>query len=77
MSDSVVIISYQPESHFWFVGDDESQVFSSAAGEYVSVDDPAFTSWLSDIKQPSRIVNEAELIEVLENASVGTGSLTA
>lgn len=66
---------YIPSDHFWFVSGDETRVFSSAAGEYVAVDDSAFTEWLSPIKQPSRILNEAELIEVLENAGVNPGSL--
>lgn len=71
------MIFYQPEAHFWFVGGDKTRLFSSAIGDYVAADDPAFTEWLSETKQPSRILHEAELIEVLENVSVDPGSLKA
>lgn len=75
MISTLIVLTYQPEAHFWFVGGDETRLFSSAAGEYVAADDPVFTEWLSPIKQPSCILNEAELIEVLENAGIDPGSL--
>lgn len=47
---------FDPRNWFWFVGDDESKVWSSAAGDYVEE---------YDSSRVSRIANEIELYDVL------------
>jgi hypothetical protein len=61
---------YNPANWYWFVAGDETRVFSSAVGNYVSADDPAFLAWKADGNTPTRIVSEAELGEVLADARV-------
>jgi hypothetical protein len=62
--------TYNPANWYWFVGGNEAQVFSSATGNYVPADDATFLAWKADDTMPSRILNEAELGEVLADARV-------
>lgn len=57
--------SYDPFNWYWMVGGNEAQAFSSASGNYVQADDATFVAWKSDGTAPTRILNEAELGEVL------------
>jgi hypothetical protein len=57
--------TYDPFNWYWIVAGNEAQAFSSTAGNYVSADDAAFVAWKSDGTTPTRILNEAELGEVL------------
>lgn len=50
---------------FWFVGQDESQVFSSAVGAFIPVDDSNFIEWLSSGNLPTHISDNQELADVL------------
>jgi hypothetical protein len=50
---------------YWIVAGDESRVCSSAAGDYVLPTNAAYVAWRADGTLPTRIVNEAELGEVL------------
>lgn len=61
---------YNPANWYWIVGGNETQVFSSAAGDYVPADDPAYLAWKADGTEPSRILNDIELGEVMANARV-------
>jgi hypothetical protein len=53
---------YNPAAWYWSVN---GQIFSSAAGNFVPVDDAAFLEWKADGTLPTNIASEAELGEVL------------
>lgn len=57
--------TYNPASWYWVVNGSTSQVYSSAAGDYVPIANTAYVAWLSAGNIPSRIGSEAELGEVL------------
>lgn len=61
--------TYDPTNWYWFVGGDETKAFSSASGDYVPADDPAFLAWRVD-GNPTRIDTEDNLADVLASASV-------
>jgi hypothetical protein len=61
---------YNPSNWYWIVGGNEAQVFSSASGNYVPADNATFIAWKADGTTPTRILNEAELGEVLADARV-------
>lgn len=44
---------YDADDWFWFVDGDTTRVFSSAAGAYLSLSDPAFVAWSADGTAPS------------------------
>lgn len=50
---------------YWIVAGDETRVWSSRLAAYVLVSDPAYSQWIADGNLPTRIVNEAELWDVL------------
>lgn len=54
-------VDYTPQDWFWVVGNDESRVYSSAARAYVDM--------LPEGRQFTRILNEAELWDVLRQAA--------
>lgn len=56
---------YNPYDWYWKVAGSTTQVYSSASGDYVPVDDAAFVAWKSDGTVPTNIVSAAELGEVL------------
>ena len=56
---------YTPENWYWKVAGSTTQVYSSASGDYVPVDDAAFVEWTSDGTVPTSIASAAELGEVL------------
>lgn len=56
---------YEITNWYWIVGGDETKVFSSASGDYVSANNPAFVAWKADGTVPTQILNEDELGEVL------------
>jgi hypothetical protein len=62
--------TYDPSNWYWIVGGNEAQVFSSAAGNYVSANDAAFVAWKADGTMPTRIASKAELGEVLAEARI-------
>lgn len=62
--------NYNPLDWYWAVGSSKTQVFSSAVGEYVAVDAPAYVAWLQAGAAPTPIGTDAELGEVLASASV-------
>lgn len=59
------MLPYTPSNWYWIVAGDETKVFSSAAGDYVPLDSPAYVAWLATESAPTRIANAAELGEVL------------
>lgn len=56
---------YDPSNWYWIVGADDTQVFSSAPGNYIPASDAAYQAWLANGGVPTRIASEAELGEVL------------
>jgi len=56
---------YNPANWYWIVAGSTTQVFSSAVGDYVPVDNATYLAWLAAGNQPTRIVSEAELGDVL------------
>lgn len=56
---------YTPQNWYWIVGNDETQVYSSASGDYVPVSDATYVSWLADGGKATRITSSDELGEVL------------
>jgi hypothetical protein len=61
---------YNPLDWFWVVGGSETQVYSSAVGDYVPIANTEYQTFLSDGNQPTRIASEIELGEVLADARV-------
>lgn len=59
---------YDPRQWYWIVAGDNTRAFSSAAGDYVPVDDATFVAWQDDGTVPSRIASEAELAVILASA---------
>lgn len=57
--------TYNPSNWYWIVAGSATQVFSSAAGDYVNIDNATFLEWKADGTVPTPILNEAELGEVL------------
>lgn len=57
--------TYNPRDWYWIVNGDETQVYSSATGDFVPDTDATYVEWLADGTVPTRIANEAELGEVL------------
>lgn len=54
-----------PHDWYWIVNGSDTQVYSSATGDYVAVDNAAYVAWLADGNAPTRIASEEELGEVL------------
>jgi hypothetical protein len=57
--------TYDPFNWYWKVAGATTQVYSSAAGDYVPVTDPTFVAWTADGTLPTSIASAAELGEVL------------
>lgn len=57
--------TYDPSDWYWIVAGSTTQVYSSAVGNYVSVDDATFLAWKADGTLPTNIASAAELGEVL------------
>jgi len=62
--------TYNPANWYWIVAGDESRAFSSAVGNYVPAGDATFAAWKADGTVPTRILNEAELGEVLADVRI-------
>ncbi|MFZ5715746.1 MAG: hypothetical protein ACOY3N_23210 [Bradyrhizobium sp.] len=63
-------VIYNPRDWFWIVAGDASRVFSSAAGNFVALDDPAFVAFSAKY-QPTNIASEDELLGVLAEQAPG------
>lgn len=51
---------FLPSNWYWIVNDSTTQVYSSAAGNYVLVSDPTYVTWLQT-HRPTKIATEADL----------------
>lgn len=56
---------YNPLNWYWIVAGSATQVYSSAAGDYVPVDDATYVAWKADGTNPTNIASAEELGEVL------------
>jgi hypothetical protein len=61
---------FTPRNWYWIVNGSTTQVYSSAAGNYVPVGNAAYMAWLTDGHTPTRIDTEANLGEVLATHSL-------
>ncbi len=61
----MTIPNFDPTNWYWIVAGSSSQVYSSKAGDYVQVANPAYVAWLGTGGVPTPIASEAELGEVL------------
>ena len=61
---------FRPRNWYWIVGGSTTQVYSSAVGNYVPVDNTAYLAWLADGNTSSQIDTEANLGEVLATHSL-------
>jgi hypothetical protein len=65
------MIIFTPNNWYWFVGGDQTQVFSSASNSFVPIDDPIFVTWSADSHNaPNNISSMLELRDVLINIGV-------
>jgi len=62
-------MDYDPRDWYWVIGSGTSQVYASARGQFVSVDDPVYLEWLSD-STPTHIDTMDSLKAVLTDANV-------
>lgn len=62
----ISILKYTPSNWYWVVKNSDTQVYSSAAKNYVPNDDLIYQNWLTKGFLPTRISSEYELGEVLE-----------
>jgi hypothetical protein len=61
---------FRPRNWYWIVNGSTTQVYSSAVGNYVPVDNAAYVAWLADDHVATRIDTEASLGEVLATHSL-------
>lgn len=67
---------YNPANWYWAVGGSTTQVWSSAAADYVPVADATYVTWLAAGNLPTQIDTEDSLHDVLLAAyPAGVGSL--
>jgi hypothetical protein len=69
-------MEYDPRNWFWIVAGDETKVFSSASGDFVTVTAPAYQAWRASGGAPTRIASTAELGEVLAPLSLRPSNAT-
>lgn len=63
--------------HYWLVGNRSGQVFSSAKPGYVSTSDQRFRDWGAGGAQPTRILSDGELTDVLAKQSFAPSIILA
>lgn len=56
---------FTPVNWYWVVAGSSSQVYSSTAGDYVTVDDATYQAWLAAGNKSTQIDTEANLAAVL------------
>lgn len=61
----IATIAFTPSTWYWVVAESSTQVYSSAAGNYVPSDDATYQAWLDAGNMPTKIASEVELGAVL------------
>jgi hypothetical protein len=59
------VIPFDARNWYWFVAGDRTKVFSSASGDFVLVDNPAYAAWVNAGGVVTKIASAAELGDVL------------
>lgn len=59
------MVEYTPQNWYWVVNGSTTQVYSSASGDYVHIDNATYAAWAAAGNSATRIASEAELGEVL------------
>lgn len=57
--------NYDPKDWYWFIGGDQTQVFSSARGNFFPVSDASYLAWVAKGNTPTNIDTVANLGAVL------------
>ncbi len=65
---ATVQVIYNPAKWYWVVAGSTTQVYSSAAGNYVLVADATYQTWLTKGGVPTKIDTEQNLADVLVQA---------
>lgn len=55
----MILPVYRPDDWYWFIGDDQTRVFATARGVFVSVDDAEFVQWIETHDRMPQASNEA------------------
>jgi hypothetical protein len=58
-------MNYNPNNWYWIVAGSTTEVWASARTQYVPLTDATYTAWLAAGNLPTRILNAAELVDVL------------
>lgn len=58
-------MEFNPANWYWIVNGSTTQVYSSAAGDYVAANNTTYQAWVAAGGAATRIASEAELGEVL------------
>ena len=70
-------MNYTPSSWYWLVGNKTGEVFSSALPGYIATSDSTYQAWLAAGNNPSKILSDGELADVLVKASVPNSVVAA
>ncbi|MDN4982251.1 hypothetical protein QY049_03295 [Bradyrhizobium sp. WYCCWR 13022] len=64
-------MNFDWNDHYWSIGGDHAQVYSSKRAIYVAVDDAGFVAWSAvDGNSVSQLATQADLVEFLRGANV-------
>lgn len=63
-------MNYTPTNWYWIVNNDETKVYSSVSGNFVSAENTTYKNWLLAGGSPTRIASTVELGEVLSAYSL-------
>jgi hypothetical protein len=64
------VIPFDARNWYWRVAGSDTQVFSSASGDFVLVNNPTYTAWVNAGGVATKIASAAELGEVLASYSL-------
>jgi len=68
---------YNPRDSYWLPQNKGGQVFGSARGGYVTVEDGDYVAWLARGRQPTPILCDGELADVLLKPGLPPAVVTA
>lgn len=60
------MLDFNIANWFWFIGEDEAQVWSSAAHGYVPVSDASYIAWQAEGGFAPRLAGQSELAEIVD-----------
>ncbi len=68
-------VPLNPSNWYWIVAGSVTQVYSSAAGDYVPVSNPSYLAWLAAGKIPTKIDSEVNLGAVLAQYGLSSSAV--